>query len=198
MKRLCPLWSLLLSVALPMGCGGGSGPGQDDAGEGGGAVPSEPSATLAAYCDGVKGWDASWDSFESQVLVLVNQKRAAGATCGGVARPKVAALTLDARLRCAARVQSKDMGTHDFMDHTGSDGSTPWQRMNNAGYAWTQAAENVAAGQATPAAVVDSWMNSPGHCNNLMAEGLTHLGVGYFYAPSSTYKHYWTQDFGRQ
>jgi uncharacterized protein YkwD len=204
MKRISAVLSFLLGATLSAGCGGEVSPGFDEEGAGGEsaattATAEESSLTaLAAYCDGVTTWDAAWDSFENQVLILVNQKRAAGATCGGVAKPAVAALTLDTRLRCAARVHSKDMGTNNFMSHTGSNGSTPWQRMNNAGYAWTQAAENVAAGQATPAAVMNSWMNSSGHCNNIMGSGLKHLGVGYFYAPSSTYKHYWTQDFGRQ
>jgi uncharacterized protein YkwD len=39
-------------------------------------------------------------------------------------------------------------------------------------------------------------MGSTGHCNNIMNPLLRHLGVGYFSASTSTYKHYWTQDFG--
>ncbi|WP_245814770.1 CAP domain-containing protein [Cystobacter ferrugineus] len=160
---------------------------------------SAPSAlALPAYCNGVLNWNPAWTAFEDEVLKLVNQQRAAGATCGGVAKPKVPALTFDERLRCAARVHSTDMGTNNFMSHTGSDGSTPWQRMTNAGYVWRSAAENVAAGYATPAAVVAGWMKSTGHCNNIMGSGVKHLGVGYYYAPSSTYKHYWTQSFGAQ
>lgn len=154
-------------------------------------------APLYAYCDDVTTWDANWAKFEADVLTLVNQKRAAGATCGGVTKPKVAALTLDTRLRCAARKHSKDMGTKNFFSHTGSNGSTFTQRITSAGYTWTGAGENIAAGQTTPAAVVNSWMASTGHCNNIMNGTFKHLGIGYYYAASATYKHYWTQDFAK-
>jgi uncharacterized protein YkwD len=156
-----------------------------------------PEASLLAYCDDVTTWNSSWAKFESDVLALVNQRRAAGATCGGVAKPKVAALTLDTKLRCAARKHSKDMGTKNFFSHTGSNGSSFSQRITSAGYTWTGAGENIAAGQTTPAAVMNSWMTSTGHCNNIMNGTFKHLGVGYYYSSTSTYKHYWTQDFAK-
>jgi len=159
---------------------------------------SDPTLGVSALatCDDVATWDPAWASFEAQVLTLVNQHRAAGAVCGGVTKPPAAALTLDTKLQCAARRHSKDMGTNNFMSHTGSNGSTPWQRITDAGYTYRRAAENVAAGYSTPAAVVAGWMASSGHCTNIMNPQLVHLGVGYFYAPASTYRHYWTQDFG--
>lgn len=156
-----------------------------------------PETSLLAYCDDVATWNATWAKLESDVLTLVNQKRAAGATCGGVAKPKVAALTLDTKLRCAARKHSKDMGTRNFFSHTGSNGSTFSQRITSAGYTWTGAGENIAAGQTTAAAVMNSWMTSTGHCNNIMNGTFKHLGVGYYYSATATYKHYWTQSFAK-
>lgn len=150
-----------------------------------------------AYCDDVTTWNATWTTFENDVLTLVNQRRAAGATCGGVAKPPVPAVTLDTRLRCAARKHSKDMGTNNFFSHTGSNGSTFSQRITSAGYTWTAAGENIAAGYATAAAVVNGWMASTGHCNNIMNGTYKHLGVGYFNSATSTYKHYWTQEFAK-
>lgn len=150
-----------------------------------------------AYCDDVATWSSSWATFENEVLTLVNQKRAAGATCGGVAKPPVPAVTLDTKLRCAARKHSMDMGTNNFFSHTGSNGSIFSQRITSAGYVWKAAGENIAAGYATAAAVVNGWMASPGHCNNIMNGNYKHLGIGYFYSASATYKHYWTQDFGK-
>ena len=58
-------------------------------------------------------------------------------------------------------------------------------------------AENIAAGYSTAAQVVAGWMTSTGHCNNIMNGNYKHLGVGYYYAAGATYKHYWTQDFGK-
>lgn len=156
-----------------------------------------PEASLLAYCDDVVTWTATWAQFEADVLTKVNQKRAAGAVCGGVTKAKVAALTLDTKLRCAARKHSKDMGVKNFFSHTGSNGSAFSQRITSASYVWTGAGENIAAGQTTPTAVVDSWMKSTGHCNNIMNGTFKHLGVGYYYSSTATYKHYWTQDFAK-
>lgn len=159
------------------------------------AAPEEGLVTALAYCDDVTTWSTAWRDFENQVLTLVNQRRQAGATCGGVAKPPVPALTLDTRLRCAARKHSRDMAVNNFFSHTGSNGSTFTQRINLTGYVWRSAGENIAAGQATPSAVVTSWMNSSGHCNNIMSASYKHLGVGYYYRAGSPYGHYWTQVF---
>jgi len=152
----------------------------------------------AAYCDSVTNalWNDSWETLETQVIAEINKRRVAGATCGGVAKAKVAALTLNTKLRCASRRHSKDMKVANFFSHTGSNGSTPWARIQSAGYVYTNAAENIAAGQATALAVVNGWMASTGHCNNIMNGVLREVGVGYY--PGGTYGHYWTQDFGKQ
>lgn len=142
-------------------------------------------------------WNASWASLESQVLTLVNQKRAAGATCGGVARPPVPALTLDTKLRCAARNHAKDMATKNYFSHTSQDGRQFFERITAALYTWTSVGENIAAGQSTAASVVAGWMASSGHCNNIMSSTFKHLGVGYAYNVNATYDHYWVQDFGK-
>jgi len=168
----------------------------DDGSEEAEAFALEDGASdLVAWCDDVVSWDQTWSDYEAQVLTLVNQKRAAGASCGGVAYPPAPPLTIDERLRCAARKHSKDMGVKNFFSHTGSNGSTPWQRIKNAGYTYTQAAENIAAGYSTPTAVVNGWMTSTGHCKNIMRASLKHLGVGY-YKGTVGYKNYWSQDFG--
>ncbi|MFY0535919.1 CAP domain-containing protein [Nannocystis pusilla] len=77
------------------------------------------------------------------------------------------------------------MGVNDVMSHTGSDGSTFTQRISAAGYAWTAAGENIAGGYSTAAQVVNAWMASTGHCNNIMNGIFTHLGVGHYYAKSA-------------
>jgi uncharacterized protein YkwD len=152
---------------------------------------------LPAYCNGVTNWNATWTAFENDVLTLVNQKRAAGAICGGVSYGPAPALTFHANLRCSARVHSKDMGDKNFFSHAGSNGSSFAQRITSAGYTWTAAAENIGAGYSTPAATVNGWMSSPGHCKNIMNKSYVHLGTGYYYAGTSTYKHYWTQNFAK-
>lgn len=199
MRRVIHGVSLLLGATLYVGCGeepsppGASEPLREELQ----GMTAPPSRTLPTWCDDVATWEnTAWTEAEDKVLALVNARRAAGASCGGVAKAPALALTFDERLRCAARKHSKDLATTGTFSHTGSDGSTPWQRINAAGYAYRRAAENIAGGQSTPEAVVTGWMNSTGHCNNIMDPKLTQLGVGYFYLSGSKYKHYWTQDFG--
>ncbi|CAM4508099.1 CAP domain-containing protein [Corallococcus exiguus] len=197
-RSLC--LTLLSAAALLGGCGGEEAPTPQGEGVVVPPVQTEVAgnglSASAAYCDDVTTWDPAWVQFETDVLNLINQRRAAGATCGGVVKPAVGALTTNDKLRCAARKHSKDMGTNNFFSHTGSNGSTPWQRMASAGYSYRTAAENIAAGYGTAQAVVDGWMASTGHCNNIMNGALKQSGIGYFNAPSSTYRAYWTQDFG--
>jgi uncharacterized protein YkwD len=106
-------------------------------------------------------------------------------------------LEMDVRLMEAAQLHSLDMATNNFHSHTGSDGSDPGDRIEDAGYlGWTGWGENVAAGYSTPDSVVDAWMNSPGHRSNILGASYDHIGVGYRYGAATTYSHYWTQDFG--
>lgn len=148
------------------------------------------------YCEGAKGWSDAWRQLEDDVLAIVNQKRAAGASCGskgnfGPAPP----LTMHPNLRCAARMHSKDMADRNFFDHTNPDGESPWDRMGEAGYgSYSNAGENIAAGSPDAAGTMDQWMNSDGHCANIMNPNFEHIGVGYH--PGGQYGHLWTQVFG--
>lgn len=141
-------------------------------------------------------WPPAWATLEDQILVLVNARRAQGATCGATVYPAAPPLTLDTRLRTAARLHSRDMANNNYFSHTGLNGSTAAQRIAAAGYTGSLLGENIAAGNATAAATMTQWMNSAGHCANIMRASYKHLGVGYAYSASSTFKHYWTQTFG--
>ncbi|MFO8150977.1 MAG: CAP domain-containing protein [Trueperaceae bacterium] len=110
---------------------------------------------------------------------LVNEARASARSCGAhgwfdAAQP----LALDPRLTRAAQLHSEDMRDTGTMSHTGSDGSSPAQRIDRQGYAWGSAGENVAWGDPTPEAVMAGWLGSDGHCANLMHEGFRDLGAG--------------------
>lgn len=130
-------------------------------------------------------------SFEEQVLALVNQERT---------KEGLQPLVLEASLRDAARTHSRNMAQQDFFNHTGADGSRFTDRIRATGFLITGAsAENIAAGSATPEAVVQQWMNSSGHRANILNPALTQLGVGHYFLANDTgnvnYNHYWTQKF---
>lgn len=104
-------------------------------------------------------------------------------------------LTWCATLEVAAQRHSEDQASEAVMSHTGSDGSTPWERLGRAGYlGWTVAAENVASGSQTVAEVVDAWMGSEGHRRNILDPAYSHLGAGLAYDARGVT--YWTQNFG--
>lgn len=143
------------------------------------------------YCETVVDWPEEWESFENQVLALVNDRRAAGATCSGREYGPAGPLAMNGALRCAAQNHSLDMGQRDYFDHYSPEGDGPGERFEEAGYAGSTWGENIAWGYGSPEAVVEGWMNSPGHCANLMNPNFTETGVG-FYEGSL-----WTQTFGR-
>ncbi len=150
----------------------------------------------ALDCRNDATWPSGWRYFEDRVLQLTNQRRAGGATCGGVYYPPVGAVTFDARLREAARCHTLDMAMTGVVQHEGSDGSTLLERLDDAGFEPQAAAENLAGGVFTPEDVVAAWMLSAGHCSNLMSSYVTRLGVGYVAWDETLYQRYWTQDFG--
>ena len=124
-------------------------------------------------------------ALEDEVTALTNQERRA-AGCGEV--------TTDERLRAAARGHSQDMAENDYFSHTGLDGSSFVDRARAQGYP-SPAGENIAYGYATPADVMEGWMNSEGHRNNILNCSHTTIGVGLAYDANG--RPYWTQVFGR-
>ncbi|MFJ8961322.1 CAP domain-containing protein [Lentzea sp. NPDC102401] len=119
---------------------------------------------------------------EQAVLALTNDARAA-AGCK--------ALVIDDRITTAAQAHSTDMATKKYFSHTSQDGRTFDVRMKEAGYP-KPGGENIAMGYPTAAAVVDGWMKSTGHRQNIENCSFTTMGVGL-----DTRGNYWTQNFGR-
>lgn len=195
----------LVAVVLAAGCvfddgggdegAGGSEGGADDGADDGG--PGQDEVPAGEYCSGVAQWDDTARAFELEVVELVNQARAQGGSCGGVGFAANGPLAMEPRLRCAARVHSLDMSVRGFFDHDNPEGESPFDRMERAGYTFQAAGENIAAGQTTPQEVVTGWLDSPGHCRNILSPDFSQIGVGYVFAPQGQLPHYWTQTFGR-
>ena len=184
-KRLGLLW---LAAGLAA-CGGGGG---DTAPPATVPSPSPSPAPVAASTCGLP-------DFVATAMARINQWRASGATCGarGVFAP-APALAWNALLTQAAERHSQDMATHNFFDHTGSDGSTLGTRVTATGYLWASLGENIAAGQATVDAVVDGWIASEGHCANLLNPAFSELGLSCVSGSSAdAYRTYWTMDLGQ-
>jgi len=175
------------------GMGGMAGAGMG----GSGGVPASGDEVPAnEACMAAAMWDPAWTAFEQEVLDLVNQNRAMGWNCDAEGQFEAAPpLTMNPFLRCSARLHSKDMADRDFFAHDNPDGDGPSERMDAVGYMGGTWGENIAMGQRTPEQVVEGWMESDGHCANIMRPSFTEIGVG-FVQGASQRDLYWTQNFG--
>lgn len=201
---------LILSTLLVTGCG--SGGSSDDnvvadngSNSGGGAViPGGDSGSGSGSGsnsgnNGNTGNDGSPQSgdFAEQMLAAVNAARAQARDCGGQMMPAVPALTWDYSLEQAAFVHSSNMANYNFFSHTGLNDDQPSDRVSDQGYSWSSVGENIAAGQQTLDSVMTSWLNSPGHCVNIMSANYTQMGASSVTNSSAQYGIYWTQVFAR-
>jgi len=149
-------------------------------------APPLPSAT---YPD--------WRDAGQAILDGVNAARASGSSCGGRRFPPAPPLRWNAALGDAALAHSRDMATGRYFNHQARDGSQAGERARRAGYTWRRIGENIAFGQRTPQDAVASWLDSPGHCANIMNPGFTEMGAAYGLTPEQQAGViYWTQVFG--
>jgi uncharacterized protein YkwD len=88
------------------------------------------------------------------------------------------ALTWNIDVAEVAWAHSHDMVTRDYFAHTNPDGASPFDRLAAAGVQFSGAAENIAWGYPTGEAVLQGWLDSPGHRTNIENCSLTEHGVG--------------------
>ena len=151
----------------------------DDSGDGG----DGGNGSGGSGSGGSDGGEASTSSspMAEEVVTIVNSERSQNGC---------APVSSEPRLTAAAQEHSEDMDERDYMAHQSPDGEGPGDRAERHGYsAW--GAENVAKGQQTAEQVMESWMNSPGHRDNILNCDLQTIGVG-------ESGHAWTQLFGYQ
>ncbi|MBC6401794.1 MAG: CAP domain-containing protein [Ekhidna sp.] len=113
----------------------------------------------------------------ASVLSLVNDHRRAGATCGSERYSSASVIQWDDALAQAALFHSNDMQSNDYFSHTGRNGSNFSERVKDARFEGSPLGENIASGYSSEEAVVTAWIESPGHCVNIMNGSATHIGV---------------------
>lgn len=145
----------------------------------------------AHYCDQGECIDGG---FIGEVVQLTNEARKTGRDCGGTWKDAAGPLSVNDHLAVAAQRHAEDMAERMFFAHDNPDGETPTDRMRDAGYTGSITGENIARGQTSPAQVVQGWIDSPGHCRNLMSASFTEIGVGYY--RGGPLGHQWVQNFG--
>ena len=127
---------------------------------------------------------ANYSTQAQEVLAQCNAQRQANG---------IAALSLDPELTKATNIRAQEIAT--LFSHTRPDGRKCFTVLDQIGYSYWSAGENIAAGYGNSSAVMNGWMNSPGHRSNILNAGFKRLGVGYVYIPNSEYGYYWVQIF---
>jgi len=132
------------------------------------------------------------------VLAQVNAARSAGRRCGGEQLPPAAPLAWNELLFSASAGHTADMARRNYFAHTTPEGVDPVQRAAAAGYGWSAAGENIAAGDGSVNGVMATWLQSAAHCSNIMNPVFTEVAVACVKGPGSTYGTYWTMLLGRR
>jgi uncharacterized protein YkwD len=114
---------------------------------------------------------------KQQWIKMVNDVRAKGCNCGGKKYPAAPAVKWNENLEQAAQKHANDMYRYNYFSHTGKDGSTVRTRVSATGYQWVMCAENIGMNYKTESQVMQGWLNSPSHCEEIMNELFTEIGV---------------------
>jgi uncharacterized protein YkwD len=140
--------------------------------------PPPPPPAPAPRVEHGAGWHDA--AFESQVLALVNQRRA---------QAGLGALAVEPRLANAAKNYARTLAIHNWFSHTGPDGSTLVSRVEAAGFPFTvQVGEVLAWGSDgwPPAQIVQAWMDSPSHRDQITEGVYARAGVGCYFTQESS------------
>ena len=163
-----------------LGSAGGTPTAQSEASA---ADPAAAAASTATAAD---------KSFADRTLEAVNAARAVARKCGTVDYPAVGPLKWNVQAEQAALAHAQYLQQNNLFSHTGANGSTVGARLTATGYVWSTVGENIAAGYVDLATVIQGWLDSPGHCVNLMNGNFVDLGVALVPGTSSnTYRTYW-------
>ncbi|WBS04261.1 CAP domain-containing protein [Pseudoduganella sp. SL102] len=131
-----------------------------------------------------------------ETLAAVNAARAAPRQCGDRQFAAAPPLRLNPALDAAALSHSRYMAQVRYFSHQQKNGSVVGDRALRAGYKWRTIGENIASGQRTAQEAVQGWLDSPGHCANIMNAAFVEMGVGYAVNPVRGTL-YWTQVLAR-
>jgi uncharacterized protein YkwD len=129
----------------------------------------------------------------SRTLELVNEVRARGTRCGERSFGPVAPVKLSDTLANVAFGHASDMATHGYFEHEDLAGHSPADRVRAVGYREKLVGENIAYGPKSADEVVQGWLDSPGHCENIMDPRFAEMGIAYVPGRASKKGLYWVQ-----
>lgn len=139
--------------------------------------------------------DAPWAALVLDMTQAVNEARSERRVCGETSYDAAPPLRWSGQLADAAHEHSLDMAQNNHFNHEGTDGSSPGNRIRRQGYSAVAWGENIAAGYPTVREVVQGWLDSPGHCANIMSPDFREFGASNVENSRTQYGIFWTQVF---
>ena len=146
-----------------------------------------PGSTLDAYkryvatSSSSSGSTTNLDALASQAIALTNVQRNAYG---------VASLSTDSQLCTFAKIRAAELNS--LFSHTRPDGSSCFTVLDSYTGSLSTAGENLAYGYASAADVINGWMNSQGHKENILESSFDRIGIGVAYINGN---YYWCQIF---
>ncbi|MGO9514090.1 MAG: CAP domain-containing protein [Steroidobacteraceae bacterium] len=129
----------------------------------------------------------------TRVLQLVNEVRARGTRCGERSFGPAPPVRLSGTLAGVAFGHAADMAKHNYFDHEDLSGRSPAERVRAVGYQEKLVGENIAYGPKSADEVVQGWLDSPGHCENIMDPRFAEMGIAFAAGQASRRGLYWVQ-----
>ena len=123
---------------------------------------------------------------------LINAARSESRYCGNERFEATSPVDWNDQLANAAYLHSRDMARNNLFSHTGSDGTNAGARIDKTGYQARTWGENIAAGYPSLGSVIEGWIESPGHCSNIMNPNFTEIGLASAEQSGNAYGIYWT------
>jgi len=121
---------------------------------------------VALLRPGVLGYSS--EITPERIIELTNEERIKG---------NLSALKTNSLLNEAARRKAGDMFAFDYWAHRSPSGRTPWSFLKEVNYDYRVAGENLARDFSDPDSVVEAWMKSPTHRENIMNSKFKEIGV---------------------
>jgi uncharacterized protein YkwD len=129
----------------------------------------------------------------TRALQLVNEVRARGARCGDRSFGPAPPVRLSQTLGGVAFGHADDMAKHNYFEHEDLTGRSPADRVRAVGYQEKLVGENIAYGPKSAEEVVQGWLDSPGHCENIMDPRFAEMGIAYAAGQASRRGLFWVQ-----
>ena len=181
----------------------GAGEGEGTSTDGEAQVPADgvnallaAEQQLVAAASTLSCTTSNSEAFRATMLAVIKAARSASRMCGNSSHEATGEVTWNPLLEQAALSHVQDMARFNFFSHEGSDGLSVSDRADSVAYNWRAIGENIAAGQLEIEEVHQGWLDSPGHCRNIMNPLFTEVGAACVTGVGTDYGTYWAVVFG--